>query len=616
MPFLGEVLLGIVALLATVPVGAQTRIVPDWRHLSRGRLIPSENYADQPYLTATADGAWLCVMTTGRGEEGVKGQHLIATRSTDRGHTWSTPVAIEPADGPEASYGVLLKTPSGRIYCFYNYNADRVTEVQREDKGVYTRVDSLGHYVFKFSDDGGRTWSASRYEVPVREFACDRQNVYGGKLRFFWNVGRPLIANGVAFLTLHKVGAMGQGFFAQSEGALLRSENLLTEHDPAKIRFTTLPDGDVGLRTPPGGGRISEEQCVTALSDGSLFIVYRSVDGYPVSTYSRDGGHTFRAPAYLERTPGGQLLKHPRAANFVWRCSNGKFLYWFHNHGGAAAHARPDWDPYADRNPAWICAGEERDSPQGRIIVWSQPEILLYDDDPFIRMSYPDLLEEEGRFYVTETQKNLARVHEIDPAFLNGLFSQFDNKTPATDGLLLDTRTSSPPGEIAMPALPLFQSRDTTRPDYGGKDLRVGFTLDLWLTLDRSDAGQTLLDTRTPEGRGLLLETAANGSVRLTLSDDRTTSSWISDTGQLKPKERHHLVAIVDGGPKILMFMIDGILNDGGKTRQFGWGRFSPLLRDANGARSARLSPAVERLRIYNRALRVSEAVGNRQAGP
>ena len=38
----------------------------------------------------------------------------------------------------------------------------------------------------------------------------------------------------------------------------------------------------------------------------------------------------------------GRLMKHPRAANFAWKCENGKYLYWFHNHGG-------NW--YEDRNP-------------------------------------------------------------------------------------------------------------------------------------------------------------------------------------------------------------------------------------------------------------------------
>jgi hypothetical protein len=82
-----------------------------------------------------------------------------------------------------------------------------------------------------------------------------------------------------ALLVLHKVGAMGPGFFAQSEGAFLKSQNFLTEPDPERITFETLPDGDVGLRTPAGGGRVAGEQSVVKLSDGPLFCVYRTIDG-------------------------------------------------------------------------------------------------------------------------------------------------------------------------------------------------------------------------------------------------------------------------------------------------------------------------------------------------
>ena len=59
----------------------------DPRDINNGYKIPSEGYCDQPYIVKTEDGAWLCVMTTGRGIEGECGQHIVATRSTDQGKT-------------------------------------------------------------------------------------------------------------------------------------------------------------------------------------------------------------------------------------------------------------------------------------------------------------------------------------------------------------------------------------------------------------------------------------------------------------------------------------------------------------------------------------------------
>ncbi|MBM3148218.1 MAG: hypothetical protein FJ000_10055, partial [Actinobacteria bacterium] len=556
-----------------------------------------EGYADQPYIVKTDDGAWLCVMTTGVGAEGAGGQHVVSMRSTDQGRTWDKIVPIEPADGPEASYAVLLKVPGGRIYAFYNHNTDRVPEVKREDKGVYKRVDSLGHYVFKYSDDHGRTWSAQRYDVPIREFECDRNNVYGGKLRFFWNVGRPLILGDTAIMVIHKVGAMGDGFFSQSEGAFFASKNILTERDPAKITFETLPDGDIGLRTPAGGGRVAEEQSIVKLSDGSLYCVYRTIDGWPTCAYSRDGGHTWTPPAYKTYTPGGRRVKHPRAANFAWNCSNGKFLYWFHNHGGRfvgelGAAGKDGRSPYDDRNPAWLMAGREVDTPEGKRIEWSQPEILLYDDDPYIRMSYPDLIEDGGKLYVTETQKNVGRVHEIPQPLLDGLFGQWDNRTVAKSGLTLDLPAGKPlPAEAPLPKLPQLSFRDTKRADHGGKDARGGFSLDLWLQLDSLAADQTLLDSRDATGAGMLVSTTESGTLAVTLHDGRQQVSWDCDRGAIQAGKRHHVVITVDGGPKIITFIVDGVLCDGGDQRQFGWGRFSPTLRTPTGAATLRIAP-------------------------
>jgi hypothetical protein len=606
------------------PAGAAEKTAAssaDPRHIVNGRTIPSEGYADQPYIVKTDDGAWLCVMTTGVGKEGAGGQHVVSMRSTDQGRTWEQRVPLEPADGPEASYAVLLKVPGGRVYAFYNHNTDRVPEVKREDQGVYKRVDSLGHYVFKFSDDHGRTWSAQRYEVPVREFDCDRTNVYGGKLRFFWNVGRPLILGDAAIMVLHKVGAMGDGFFAQSEGAFFQSKNILTERDPAKITFETLPDGTVGLRTPAGGGRVAEEQSIVKLSDGSLYCVYRTIDGWPACSYSRDGGHTWSAPAYASYAPGGQRIKHPRAANFAWNCENGKFLYWFHNHGGRfvgelGANGKGGRSPYDDRNPAWLVAGQEIATPQGLMIAWSQSEILLYDDDPYIRMSYPDLVEDGGQFFITETQKTVGRLHEIPKALTDGLFNQFTGRTVAAYGLLLKAGAKQlAAGKVAMPRLPEFNRRDNKSETMCGQDLRAGLSVELWLQLDALTGGQVVLDSRDDAGKGLLVTTTAAGTLKLALNDGRQEVAWDCDRGVLKAGQLQHIVITIDGGPKIITFVVDGVLCDGGDERQFGWGRFSPTLRTPTGAATLKVAPAVRALRIYGRALRTSEAVGNFHAG-
>lgn len=597
----------------------------DTRNIATGTIIPSQGYADQPYIVKTDDGAWLCAITTGIGHEGSNGQHVVTIRSTDRGTTWDAPVDIEPADGPEASYVVLLKTSFGRIYAFYNHNTDGVREVKREDQGSYKRVDSLGNYVFKYSDDHGLSWSRERYNIPVREFDCDRNNIYQGKLRFFWNVGRPLKVGESVLMTLHKVGAMGDGFFAQSEGAFLHSKNILNERDPRKVAFDTLPDGNMGLRTPIGGGRISEEQSTAILSDGSIFCVYRTIDGWPASAYSSDEGLTWTEPAYLTYDLIGRRVKHPRAANFIWNCSNGRFLYWFHNHGGV--FVRKMWDnkadvqentgpassPYDDRNPAWLMAGREIDTPEGKRIEWTQPEIVLYDDDPYIRISYPDLIEDEGNYYLTETQKNIARIHRIQPSLVDGLFHQWDRKTVSKDGLILEISDGS--STVPMPPLVEFNKRDTNRLDYGTKELRNGFSIDLWLTFDSLRPGQILFDNCTDQGAGIRLTTGERGKLKFAMNDGRQEASWSSDSETLRIGQPQHVVITIDGGPKIITYVINGILCDGGDERQFGWGRYSPTLRTPHGRKTLTLDKAIRRLRIYNRPLTTGEAIGNFRTG-
>jgi hypothetical protein len=302
-------------------------------------------------------------------------------------------------------------------------------------------------------------------------------------------------------------------------------------------------------------------------------------------------------------------VKHPRAANFIWRLESGEFLYWFHNHGGSPASERDDWNPYEDRNPVWLMAARETEGPDGPVLEFSQPEILLYHDDPRMRMSYPDLVQEDGRLFVTETQKTTGRVHEIPGEIVEGLLGQWECADVADEGLILRL-AGELPDSVEMPQLPDF----TTRSGTGSRDLRAGLTIDLRLHPEDLEPGQVILDSRDATRQGLALVTSNRGTLELVMRDRWSEARWDTDPGAVRPGEDVHVVAIVDGGPSIISFVVNGMLCDGGEQRQFGWGRFTPNLYNVTGGPRLRIGPSVRSLRIYDRALRVSEAVGNWRA--
>lgn len=546
----------------------------DTRNIRNGLTIPAKQYCDQPYVVVAANGEWVVVLTTGVGHEGSTGQHVACATSSDQGQTWSPLVDIEPPDGPEASWAIPLITSYGRIYVFYTYNGDNITTLPGSTSVI--RSDTHGWYCFRYSDDNGRTWSARRHRIPVRITACDRANPWGGELMLFWGIDKPKVWNGKVRFAFTK---LGRYFLENGEGWMLESDNLLTERNPDKLRFETLPEGEHGIRHNAYGS-VQEEHNLVPLGGEDIFCVYRRNEQTPMQSVSRDGGRSWSSPERMTYGPGQRTVKQPRACPKLFKTACGRYLFWYHNHSGKG---------FENRNPVFLTGGILH---ADGVIRWSEPEIVLFDPTASLRMSYPDLIEQNGRFWLTETQKTVARAHEIAPALLHGLWAQATNRTVCTSGLLDETSAHA----------------------FGGLDGR-GLSLELLFSLDAEAPGQTLFSKTNTSGKGVTVRTSLSTdgtpAITLTLSDGARSVSWDTDPGRIRKGWTHHIVFLCDFSACIIGVLLDGRYADGALRRQYGWGRIPADLKTVAVFEPLVTGKSVQTCRLYSRTLTTSEAVGN-----
>ena len=568
-------LAGIVFRMRSLPLFERS----DPRDIVQGVVLPCESYCDQPYIVVLADGTWVCTMTTGRGHEGTVGQHVVATRSTDQGKTWGPLIDIEPASDASASWITPLLTPYGRIYGFYTCNAENVH---------LGRDDTHGWYVYRYSDDDGLTWS-ERHRIPIRKTACDTLEVDGKLVQMFWGICKPRIADNNVYTAFTK---LGKYFLGEGEGWIVHSDNILTEKDPEKIRWTLLPEGEHGIRHPEFGSVQEEHNLVPLDQPGSFCCIYRTTMGFPVTSYSRDKCKTWSLLEPMTYATG-RVIRHPRACPMIWKYAPGKYLFWCHNNGGKS---------FENRNPVWLSAGQERDGK----IHWSQPEIILYADEPGLRMSYPDLIMVDGKYWLSETQKTVARVHELDAALIKGM----------SDRLKADL--DKQPGEVVKQGLVLETTNRTVAfpASLADKILTESITFDFVLHVPPKgfSDGTVLFGNAKEDSVGFQMTAGPNGTFEFKAYDGkRGRIEWVSDSNLLTPGN-HRVTIIVEGAPRIVLAVVDEQIVDGNGQREFGWKRFRMPPTDITGSGTITFAPEVANLRIYGRALKVFEALANQSS--
>ncbi len=142
-----------------------------------------------------------------------------------------------------------------------------------------------------------------------------------------------------------------------------------------------------------------------------------------------DDARTWTEPAFMRYEPGGTPVNHPNAANLVRRLREGrrmgKYFYGFH-------HNEAPWYNHAigagSRNLVRLLGGIERDSPQGKVILWECPQVVLHCLDALLGISYPDFIDDGEDLYISETQKTTARVHQVERSFIDSLFASPDSE--------------------------------------------------------------------------------------------------------------------------------------------------------------------------------------------
>ncbi|MCF7849829.1 MAG: LamG domain-containing protein, partial [Kiritimatiellales bacterium] len=296
-----------------------------------------------------------------------------------------------------------------------------------------------------------------------------------------------------------------------------------------------------------------------------------------------------------------------RCLNKVYKFSNGKYLLFFHNNGTRNYSGAVK----GNRNPVWLAGGIEKDG----FIHWSQPEVFLYVDNYYLGISYPDRLEQDGRNFISETQKTTASIHEVPAELLDMLWDQPNRKGKTRKGLALELAGDEcAPGKVfAMP-------------EFGNLDKGSGLALEFDVEVGKLDKSQILFSNRfkqmpPPEhgdrrhiGQGIEVKLLKNRQIQVTLDNINTTVMHLSGNPVIRPNKRHHIVVNIDCASHILSLVVDGKLLDGGE-RPYGFTRFTPYMSQLDGAEKTSFRKdfpgRVHMFRLYKRYLRTTEAIGN-----
>lgn len=340
----------------------------------------------------TKAGSYLVTWTMAS-EESKPDQRVAISRSTDNGRNWSAARIIagdSPTHPGAASYSWLFQVPqTGRIYCFYLKNDPSVITIRR---------DITGWLKWQYSDDDGLTWRRvdARFDMGRGEWTPEDSSVPTS----FIGIYAPHSTSwGDVLFSFARYGlkAKGGGYGNwMTEVYFMRLDNILTETDPEKLKFSILPDSSQGLRIKRSNGMFwGNEPSWIELSDGRLMTAIRTRNDAVYYALSNDRGSTWTKPVPLRYSDGGDVVRNPNAPCPLVKLSDGRIVLMFYN---AKQSSR-----FGPRNPVWISAGTEDLDSEQPIRIAKPAKFMEVDGKPplgstYVQIaSYSSFAEHDGR---------------------------------------------------------------------------------------------------------------------------------------------------------------------------------------------------------------------------
>jgi len=639
-------------------------VFKDARDISNGIIMLEQIYTDQPYCTqmpwnSSSTIRWVCVVTVNNyigkngQSEGGYGEHVVSIYSDNLGITWSKPVSIElapPSQVPSA-YGNIVAANfciNGikRLYSIYNFNYDNITNVTG-------RNDELGYFYMKYSDDGGVSWSNDRYRVPYPQTWIDRNNnPFHGKTNIMWTVDHIKIKNNIVYFAFTKIGNYIQN--PPEEIYIQSSSNLLTASNPKDIVWDMLPKNDHGITCPMNyncNKTAMEEGHVLPLSTipNRMIVMARTSMGY-LATATRDenlqpidGDNNTRIARYWNNTLSNQTtliplnnvtaengqtvmsgVKHPRGPFTPKEIMPGIWIMLYYNNGGGGSYGR---DPYFLTIGREVIVTELTGIKKPEIL-WSQPEIIIYDREYIGGTSgggYPDFIfvpatgnsasNVTPEVYITTAQKALPHpaksrcyLIKVNSNLLNGLLEQHISTSMLKRSILSLNNLKSMNIPHSLSALPATGQVSTSN--------QQGFTFVFTISNHNklSKSGNIIFSNNYIQ---LIVGNGKDDSKLLNFSYfDGYGSNFNGRTGDMctgliMNDNTHHIAIVADGGPNIVSFIIDGVYCDDSWSwiPQTGMSVIPSTANFQVNSQTNDYGGTVTSLDVYNVALRTSEVI-------